>query len=86
MLFNKRNPKMPSRLSGNVSNFAVRNKAHPVPPQGRVPTPLTPSRGSSYNNLRKAGSATGPIQNRFKSVPYIKDITDKKKKEKASSL
>ena len=49
-----------------LSNFADINKAHPVPHERRVPPHLTPSRGSSYTNMRKAA----PFQVSYKSVPY----------------
>mgnify|MGYP003298905008 CR=1 FL=1 len=39
-------------------NELVIEEAHPVPPKGRVPTPLTPSRGSSYLFLAVGGIAS----------------------------
>ena len=62
ILFNERNPKMPSRLLGNVSNFASRNKAPPFPVKGQggaaheriitIPLPLYGERMPAGRNLR----------------------------------
>ena len=55
---------MPSRLLWNVSNFAAGNKAHPVPPQGRVPPPSPPQGGVVTLICARLGS----LQVRSKSV------------------